>query len=91
MFAYLLRAPVAPDEAHGEEFFRRFLESPGLLHAFELVGVEDPNDNVVVAVWEDRAAAERYLDGNPLRREVDEAVPGVTRTMYEVRAGRQAR
>lgn len=88
MFAYLLRAPAVPDGAQGDEFFRRFLESPGLLHAFELVGVEDPDDNVVVAVWEDRAAAEGYLDSNPLRREVDEAIPQVTRTMYEVRAGR---
>lgn len=88
MFAYLLRAPAPPDEAQGDEFFHRFLETPGLLHAFELVGVEDSNENVVVAVWEDREAAERYLNSNPLRQEVDEAMPGVTRTMYEVRAGR---
>jgi hypothetical protein len=38
----------------------------------------------VLAVWEDRAAAERYLNSAPLRKEVDGALPSVTRTMYEV-------
>jgi quinol monooxygenase YgiN len=88
MFAYLLRAPAPPDEEQGNEFFRRFLENPGLLHAFDLSRIDNPDDNVVVAIWENREAAERYLNGAPLRKEVDAAIPGVTRTMYEVRAGR---
>ncbi len=88
MFAYLLRTTTPVDEAQGAEFFRRFLETPGLLHAFDLTGIDNPNDQVVVAVWEDRSAAERYLNESPLRREVDGVLSDVTRTMYEVRAGR---
>lgn len=53
-------------------------------YAFDLQGVEDPADAVLVAVWESREAAERYLQEAPLRREVDEAYPAVTRTMYDV-------
>jgi heme-degrading monooxygenase HmoA len=83
MFAYILKAR-APADDQAKEFFRRFKETPGLLHAFDLQGVDDSEDGVVVAVWESREAAERYLQGAPLRREVDEAYPTVTRTMYEV-------
>ena len=83
MFAYILRVHAAPDE-EAKEFFRRFKETPGLLHAFELQAVEDLEDGVAVAIWESREAAERYLAGAPLRREVDLAYPTVTRTMYEV-------
>jgi heme-degrading monooxygenase HmoA len=83
MFAYILRVHAAPDE-QAKGFFQRFKEVPGLLHAFDLQGVDDPEDGVVVALWESREAAERYLGGAPLRREVDEAYPTVTRTMYEV-------
>lgn len=83
MFAYILRVYAAPNE-QTKEFFRRFTETPGLLHAFSLQGVEDSEDSVVIAVWESREAAERYLQGAPLRREVDVAYPTITRTMYEV-------
>ena len=83
MFAYILRIHAAPSE-QAEDFFRRFKETPGLLHAFNLQGVDDPEDGIAVAIWENREAAERYLEGTPLRREVDEAYPTVTRTMYEV-------
>lgn len=89
MFAYILRAPSLPDTAQGDEFFRRFTETPGLIHAFELAGVDDPGDQLVVAIWESREAAERYLNEAPLRKEVDGAIPGVTRTMYEVHASRE--
>jgi heme-degrading monooxygenase HmoA len=84
MFAYVLRARQIPDDGQSDEFFRRFTQTPGLLHAFDLRGVEDPDENLVVAVWESREAAERYLGGDPLRQEVDRAIPGITRTMYEV-------
>ena len=83
MFAYILRALAAPDD-QASEFFRRFKETPGLLYAFDLQGVEDAEDAAVVAIWESREAAERYLQGASLRREVDEAYPSVTRTMYKV-------
>jgi heme-degrading monooxygenase HmoA len=83
MFAYILRVHAAPD-AQAREFFRRFKDTPGLLHAFDLQGVEDAKDAAVVAVWEDQGAAERYLKAAPLRREVDEAYPAITRIMYEV-------
>jgi heme-degrading monooxygenase HmoA len=79
----ILRVHAASDE-QAKDFFQRFKEVPGLLHAFDLQGVDDPADGVVVALWESREAAERYLGGAPLRRDVDEAYPTVTRTMYEV-------
>ena len=83
MFAYILRveAPQTPETA---EFFLRFTREPGLLNAFDLAGVDDPDESVVVAVWEDPESAHRYLDKAPLRMEVDEAFPSVTRTMYNV-------
>lgn len=84
MFAYILRVHQAPDE-QSAEFFRRFKETPGLLHAYALQGEEDSNDGVAVTIWESREAAMRYLESSPLRREVDQAVPAVTRTLYNVR------
>ena len=83
MFAYILRAQGAPDEQAGD-FFRRFRETPGLLHAYDLQAEDNPNEALVVAVWESREAAERYLRTSPLRREVDQAVPSVTRMFYTV-------
>lgn len=83
MFAYILRAKDAPNDQM-EEFFRRFKETPGLLHAYSMQGEGNPNEGVVVAIWESRQAAQRYLDGSPLRREVDQAMPSVTRTLYSV-------
>jgi heme-degrading monooxygenase HmoA len=84
MFAYILRARQEPSE-RTDEFFRRFKEQPGLLHAYSLQGEDDPTDGAVVAIWESRAAAESYLQSAPLRRDVDQAVSGVTRTLYTVR------
>jgi heme-degrading monooxygenase HmoA len=85
MFAYILRAPGTPPTEQTDEFFRRFTAEPGLLHAFDLQGVDDPDDAVLVAIWEDREAAERYLTKASLRKEVDAALPVVTRTKYTVR------
>ena len=84
MFAYILRARQEPNE-QTDEFFRRFKEQSGLVHAYSLQGADDPAEGVVVAVWESREAAERYLQSAPLRGEVDQAVPNVTRTLYTVR------
>ncbi len=83
MFAYILRVHTQPTE-ETDEFFSRFKETDGLIHAFNLQGVDDPEDGVAVAVWESREAAEAYLESQ-LRREVDVTFEGVTRTMYEVR------
>ncbi|MDP2950501.1 MAG: antibiotic biosynthesis monooxygenase [Chloroflexota bacterium] len=83
MFAYILRAEETPNDQN-EEFFRRFKETPGLLHAYSMQGEENPNEGIVVAIWESRQAAQRYLDGSPLRREVDQTMPAVTRTFYSV-------
>lgn len=83
MFAYILRVHTGPTE-ETDDFFRRFKETAGLVHAFDLQGVDDPEDGVAVAVWESREAAERYLESQ-LRRDVDHTLEGVTRTMYEVR------
>jgi hypothetical protein len=60
--------------------------TPGLLHAFDLAEVGDPDQSIVLAVWENREAAERYLSQAPLRQEVDEAIPQIKRVMYEVLA-----
>jgi heme-degrading monooxygenase HmoA len=87
MFAYILHVRT-PASEEADQFFRRFTQTPGLLHAFDLQASDDPDDATVVAIWEDREAAERYLNSAPLRKEVDEAFPKVTRTMYEVRASK---
>ena len=83
MTAHILRAQQAPNEEFAE-FFRRFKETPGLLHAYDLQGEENPSETVVVAVWESKEAADRYLKSSPLRREVDQAVPSTRRTFYNV-------
>lgn len=83
MFAYILSAKALPT-AQSNEFFRRFKETPGLVHAFSLQGVDDPEDSLAVAIWESREAAEDYLRTSPLRQEVDQTLPTVTRKMYEI-------
>ena len=83
MFAYILRASQPRSDAT-DEFFRRFKETPGLLHAYSLQSEDDPNDSVAIAIWESREAAERYLQSSPLKRDVDQAMPTVTRTFYAV-------
>lgn len=83
MFAYILRAKAAPDDVPAD-LFARFKETPGLLSAYDLQGEQDPNDGVVVAIWESREAAMRYLDSSSLRREADETVPNISRTFYRV-------
>jgi heme-degrading monooxygenase HmoA len=85
MFAYIVKADGPIDDETSDEFFRRFKSTPGLLHAYDLKAVDDPDDQIVVAIWEDRVAAEDYLNNSALRKEVDETISGVTRTMYEVR------
>ncbi len=81
MFVYILRAQQAPDDEWAE-LFRRFKETPGLLHAYSLQAEENPNESVVVCIWESREAAERYLGSVPLKRDIDQAAPSVSRTMY---------
>lgn len=83
MFAYILRAREPRSDAT-DEFFRRFKDTPGLLHAYSLQSEDDPNDSIAVAIWESREAAERYLQSSPLKREIDQTVPSVTRTFYSV-------
>ncbi len=87
MFAYSLRADELPSD-QTNEFFRRFKDTPGLLHAYSLQGEDDPNDSIAVAIWESREAAERYLQSSPLKRDVDQAMPSVTRT-FLLRTGQQ--
>jgi hypothetical protein len=84
MFAYILKPPPMPRSAETDGFFRRFKTVPGLLHAYNLGEIGKDDQGLVVAIWESREAAERYLNGDPLKKQVDESVPGVTRTMYEV-------
>lgn len=84
MYSYILRLH-APADTQSDEFFRKFKQTPGLLHAYNLQGVEDPEDGVVVTIWESRDAADAYLQGSDLRKDVDKAYPEITRTMYDVR------
>lgn len=84
MYSYILRLH-APADTQSDEFFKRFKQTPGLLHAYNLQGVEDPEDGVVVTIWESRDAADAYLQRSDLRKDVDKAYPEVTRTMYDVR------
>ena len=83
MFAYILRVHTVPSAAT-DDLFRRFKETPGLLHAYSLQGVDDPAEGEVVAIWDSRDSAEAYLRSQ-FRQQVDQSIPGVTRTMYEVR------
>jgi heme-degrading monooxygenase HmoA len=85
MFAYILKTDSPIDNEKSDEFFRRFKTTAGLLHAFDLQRVDDPNEQIVVTIWEDQAAADAYLNESELRREVDQTFSGITRTMYEVR------
>jgi heme-degrading monooxygenase HmoA len=84
VFAYILRARGV-DVNQADEFFRRFKDTPGLSHAYSLQSVDDPEDGGVVAIWDSREAADRYLRESQLRQEVDRSMPNVTRNMYEVR------
>ena len=84
MFAYILYAPQTPRTETTDDFFRRFTTVPGLLYAFDLVADEGQDDGAVVAVWDSRESAERYLNGANLRKEVDQAIPRVHRVMYQV-------
>ena len=83
MFAYILKAHT-PASAQIEELFTRFKSTPGLLHAYNLQGTADTEDAVAVAIWENREAAEAYLQKSQLKRDVDKILPGAVRTMYEV-------
>lgn len=47
MFAYILHAPNTPRTDETEAFFRRFTETPGLLHAFELMEEGDSSSGLV--------------------------------------------
>jgi hypothetical protein len=84
MFAYILYAPETPRTEETDEFFRRFAETPGLLYAFDLMAEEGQNNGAVVAVWDSRESAERYLNDAPLRKEVDQAIPRAHRVLYQV-------
>jgi hypothetical protein len=86
MFAYILHAPNTPPSEQTDEFFRRFCETPGLVHAYDLTPADGSGDAAMVAIWQDRESAERYLREAALRREVDEAIPEVRRIMYDVHA-----
>ncbi len=84
MFAYILRVQSRATP-QTDAFFKQFKETPGLLHAYSIQAADDSEDSGVVAIWESREAAERYLSESQLRQNVDRSVTGVTRTMYEVR------
>lgn len=84
MFSYIAKIDTRAD-AQGDEFFERFKQTPGLLHAYDLQGVVDPDDGMVVAIWDSRKAAETYLQESSLKKEIDATFPKVSRTMYEVR------
>jgi heme-degrading monooxygenase HmoA len=83
MFAYILRAQ-GPTTEREAELFRRFKETPGLIHAYSLQAEDNSNESLAIAIWESREAAEQYLNASALRREVDQAMPTVTRTLYTV-------
>ncbi|HSP53955.1 MAG TPA: antibiotic biosynthesis monooxygenase [Dehalococcoidia bacterium] len=70
--------------AKTDEFFRRYKETPGLLHAYFLEDENDPSKTGTVSIWESKEAFSRYLQTASLRREVDQAIPSVKRTGYKV-------
>lgn len=75
------------DEGHtakSDEFFRRYKETPGLVHAYFLEEEGEPNKAEIVSIWESKEDFSRYVESAPLRREVDEAIPSVKRIGYKV-------
>jgi heme-degrading monooxygenase HmoA len=83
MFADILSVRAEADE-QSAEFFRRFKQEPGLVHAFPLEGEDDPQDGRSVTIWESREAAMRPLQQADLRREVETSYPEVVRVLYKV-------
>ena len=84
MFVHILSTQQGPPTERTAELFQRFKDVPGLEQAFSLQSEDDPNEGYVVAIWESRESADRYLEEHPLRRSVDEAMPGVTRKLFRV-------
>lgn len=75
------------DEGHtakSDEFFRRYKETPGLVHAYFLQKEGAPDQAEVISIWESKDDFSRYIESASLRREVDEAIPSVKRIGYEV-------
>ncbi len=84
MFVHVFEAEFGLPSERTAELFRRFKETPGLLHAYSLQRADDPAAGMVIGVWESRDAYNQYLEHSPLRREADVAVRGARRTLYDV-------
>ena len=78
MIGVLMSFPRQPDTGLFEKFVK---ETPGVVSAYQLKG--EGSDDATFTVWESAAAREAYLQSQ-LRKEVDSALPGLKRTVFEV-------
>jgi hypothetical protein len=80
LIAVILKYPTT-GEREKDELFRRFVkDTPGVLHAYQL---ESSTGGATVTIWESQAARDAYM-ASSLRSDVDAALPGLTRDVYEV-------
>lgn len=80
MIAVIMKYPTAGDRDK-DELFRRFVkDTPGVLHAYQL---ESATGGATVTIWESQAARDAYM-ASSLRGDVDTALPGLTREVFDV-------
>lgn len=84
MFAHVFEAEFGVPSLQTAALFRRLNQEPGLVHAYSLRRVDDPETGMVIGIWESREDYERFFEHSPLRREADVTVRGARRTLYEV-------
>jgi hypothetical protein len=84
MLAVILRLEGRRDETT-DDIFRRFKSTEGVVAAYQLVGVDNPEDLVTFTVWKDDASRLKYMNESPIKREVDLTWKKQTRTVYTVR------
>jgi heme-degrading monooxygenase HmoA len=81
MLAVIMKFPQQPGPEN-DKLFKRFVdETPGVVHAYQLEGTDG---GTTITFWESEKARDAYLN-SPLRNVVDAALPGLNRTVYNVR------
>lgn len=81
MIAVIMKFPATRDQEK-DELFKRFIKTPGVVHAYQL---ENDAGGATVTVWESQAARDAYM-ASSLRSDVDTALPGLTREVFNVRS-----
>lgn len=80
MIAVIMKYPLSEDQRKGELFQRFVSETPGVVHAYRLEGADG---GATITIWESQAARDAYMKSS-LRTDVDTALPGLTREIFDV-------